>query len=382
MCLTCARSLGSSSRLDRLPNATPLEGLKLLQKLWCEYDVAYYLAGRYKALAKLLYVLQLLLAWTVVLSATLTSTPMVAAFGDDGEYTALVKEVTFCLSIAAAFLVSLDGFLSAKSRWRQLRTAAGEVSSMAWCYRCRVAPFELEKGRPDSTRPEDTLCRALVKWRTDLTQGADLTATALRRKRSKTSSVFTHCQHSGEPVGTDDHHSPVRPKDYIEQRLLPSKEFYEKRLPWYARKRLLLKLLTLLATVAASILARFGLSSYVTLVTAFATAVTSWSEFSDTDRKMERYTRAIASIENLLSQWDSTGEVERASVTAIANLVVTGESIIANERLAWQSTATSRDDEAGAAEGESSSASAEAGPGKGGRKGVTREPGVWIGRFV
>ena len=98
-------------------------------------------------------------------------------------------------------------------------------------------------------------------------------------------------------------------------------------------------------------------------------------EFSDTDRKMERYTRAIASIENLLSQWDSTGEVERASVTAIANLVVTGESIIANERLAWQSTATSRDDEAGAAEGESSSAEAEAGPGKGGRKASRVSPG-------
>ena len=225
----------------------------------------------------------------------------------------------------------------------------------------------MEAGKLDSARPEDVLCRELVKWRTDLTKGADLTATALRRRRPKTSSVFKHYQLDGKPQAaeTDDHYSPVRPDEYIEQRLKKKKQFYEDRLPWYAAMRLFLKLLTLSCTVAASIIARFGLSSYVTLITAFATAVTSWQEFSDVDAKLERYTRAIAAIENLLSQWRAKGPVERASVTAIADLVLTGESIIANERLAWTSTATARDE--GAKETEKPPEVAE--PGAGGARG-------------
>ena len=99
--------------------------------------------------------------------------------------------------------------------------------------------------------------------------------------------------------------------------------------------------------------------------TAFATAVTSWQEFSDVDAKLERYTRAIAAIENLLSQWRAKGPVERASVTAIADLVLTGESIIANERLAWTSTATARDE--GAKDTEKPPEVAE--PGAGGARG-------------
>ena len=168
-----------------------------------------------------------------------------------------------------------------------------------------------------------------------------------------------------EKIETDDHYSPVRPEEYIEQRLKKKKQFYEERLPWYAAMRLFLKLLTLSCTVAASIIARFGLSSYVTLITAFATGITSWQEFSDVERKMERYTRAIAAIENLLSQWDATSEVERASSTATANLVLTGESIIANERLAWTSTATARDE--GAKDTEKPPEVAE--PGRGGAGG-------------
>ena len=70
-------------------------------------------------------------------------------------------------------------------------------------------------------------------------------------------------------------------------------------------------------------------------------------------------------IENLLSQWDATSEVERASSTATANLVLTGESIIANERLAWTSTATARDE--GAKETEKPPEVAE--PGAGGARG-------------
>ena len=44
-------------------------------------------------------------------------------------------------------------------------------------------------------------------------------------------------------------------------------------------------------------------------------------------------------MKKLLSWWDVLTDVERAGTDNIATLIETGESIIADERLAWQSTA-------------------------------------------
>ena len=36
----------------------------------------------------------------------------------------------------------------------QLRSSAGVLESIIWCFRTRVAPFELDTNNPDSLRPE------------------------------------------------------------------------------------------------------------------------------------------------------------------------------------------------------------------------------------
>ena len=44
-------------------------------------------------------------------------------------------------------------------------------------------------------------------------------------------------------------------------------------------------------------------------------------------------------LENLLSNWHSMSEVEKASTISISHLVRSGEEIISDERVAWISTA-------------------------------------------
>ena len=88
----------------------------------------------------------------------------------------------------------------------------------------------------------------------------------------------------------------------------------------------------------ASVLAYYELTSWVVLVTALSAAVTSWAEFSETARKTQRYTRAVTSLEVLLSWWASL-TVEQSSKAAIANLINTSEQIITEEQMAWTSTA-------------------------------------------
>ena len=56
-----------------------------------------------------------------------------------------------------------------------------------------------------------------------------------------------------------------------------------------------------------------------------------------------RYSRAITAIEDLLTTWDSMSYVQKASPTEIARLVLGGEAIINDERLAWQRTGIRKD---------------------------------------
>ena len=137
----------------------------------------------------------------------------------------------------------------------------------------------------------------------------------------------------------DDHHSPSPPEKYIRLRILPMLEFYRRRIPQYTWRAGAFKLALLLLGVASSLLAKFGLLAPVTVVSSLAAAATSHAEFSDTERKVERYTHASRALKQLLSVWSSLGTVEKSSPAWASRLVNSAEQIISEEREAWSSTA-------------------------------------------
>ena len=73
-------------------------------------------------------------------------------------------------------------------------------------------------------------------------------------------------------------------------------------------------------------------------------ACDSWTEFSAIPVKVERYTRAVTSIDNLLTWWDSLSSVDQASAKSIATLLTRAESIISSEQASWNSTASTKKD--------------------------------------
>jgi hypothetical protein len=250
-----------------------------------------------------------------------------------------MSELVFLLAVFGTLLLALETTLNSKNRWRQLRSSAGALESIIYQYRTRVGYFELDPTSPVSQRPEAELRNALNEWREDLISGADLAVTNLSREHS--AYVYRHFQYSGSPkMEEDDFHSPMQPHRYIALRIEPSVAFFKKRVPVYTRRRLAMKVLIMLLGVAASILAQYKILPAVTVVSAFASIATSWMEFADAGRKVERYTRAITSMKKLLSWWKSLSEVERAATENISMLINTSESIISQERLAWVSTAS------------------------------------------
>jgi hypothetical protein len=95
-------------------------------------------------------------------------------------------------------------------------------------------------------------------------------------------------QISGSGAAVNDYYSPVKAAEYIELRLRPAIDFYQKRVPTKTRLRMTFKLVLLTATVASSFLARHQSSQLVTIITAFASMIIAYSEFADADRKVER----------------------------------------------------------------------------------------------
>lgn len=354
--------------LDRLPKSNPVEGLLLLQEAWKAHDITAHLADRYKFRSKLLFILQLLVMWTITLSTSLgDSRSQEAASGADCiqfeetslEWRGCMKqqvdqltggthlfaisvsyyEAAFFLSAVASILTSIDGILNAKVRWRHLRSCTGQLESMIWCYRTRVGTFELTSSDTNSRLPETNLRDTLITWRRDLMVGGDLQVSGLSQIYPP--HVYTHHQfpECGLLRSEDDHFSPVQPNKYIEMRLLPSIAFYERRTPWYSCQRYFIKLVLLLCTLAATLLTRYELAVWVIGVSSSASALTSWQEYTDVARKTERYTRAAFELQNLLSWWKSLSEVEKASKVSISQLIHNAEGIISEERLAWMSTA-------------------------------------------
>jgi len=207
-------------------------------------------------------------------------------------------------------------------------------------YRGRSGPFHIETGQQGILRTaEQVLNEMLSDWMDDLVAGADLSRTSIDQMYPV--SIYRHCQQSGQlsvlSTGVvDDFYSPVQPERYISLRLKPMMVFYQNRIPSNTRAALMMLLALGVFSVLASGLAFFGLAEIVVVITAAGASITSYLEFSDTQRKIERYTHAVRSIKKLLNWWTTLDAVERAGATATSKLLTTGESIISDERLAWQ----------------------------------------------
>jgi len=369
------RLVGELVKLDRLPKYETIEGLYLLRDAWDEFDVCMALGSHYKTLSKVTYALLLLLGIATV-SCTVFQVMSLNNSGpseglcqslSNGSLTAemLVQldlsvdisqcdppvggalpastqlgHAIFLLSLASSLLLSVIGFVNPSSRWRQLRASALSLESLIWQYRARVGPCI--QSAYNARAPEEAFCALLQAWREELVAGTDLQSTTLERAQNP--SVYKHHQHSSlEYVANgDDFHSPVKPEAYIELRLLPAKRFYQSRIPRRVRWRFTLQVLVFLCSATSAALAYFEFPSYVAIISALAAAVTSWTEFTDAGRKIERYSAAVRSIKNVHSWWLSISEVEKASSESIARLLLTGEGIITNEHRAWQSTASAK----------------------------------------
>jgi len=342
---------------DRAPKCDAYEGLLLLREAWDEYDVTMCLAAKYKLRSKVLYVIVLLLGISIVLCTVLRSEARVQtaclegnfseAGGCDAIWLAGQEEVfqwlVFGLTLTSGVALTITSLLNPSMRWRQLRGSAGILQSITWLYRARVGEFATSVVNRLSS--QQSFASSLQRWRDELVAGSDLQTTSMERKYK--ANVYKHMQRADCPPrrGPDDFHSPVKPHEYVELRLLPAADFFRGRIPRAAKLRFRMQIFIILCSAISAVITQVGgqPAAYVAVVTVIAGSLTSWLEFADLGGKVERYNSTVREIKNLLSWWRTLDGVEKANVDNIQHLIHTGEAILTNELRAWSQSGVSKE---------------------------------------
>ena len=86
------------------------------------------------------------------------------------------------------------------------------------------------------------------------------------------------------------------------------------------------------------VLAFSNLASWGALTAAVSSLVAAWSKFEVVDKKLQRFSDAIAGLQNVERWWNLLGSVEKANLNKISLLVDNCENIFQNERQGWVTT--------------------------------------------
>lgn len=335
-------------KLDRLPEEETIEGLRLIRQAWDISDVCMHFAGKYKMIAKALFIAQCCLS---IFSVLVT----VIHLGVDMPKSTM-SWTLFCIATSLGVQSGITAFLNPAQRWKDVRCIGAAAKSTVFQYRTRTGRFVLSK--VDPRQPERILYEEIKDCRGSLSKAADIRDTAFsqlfgehhtseckhgqytaRMASARTSSKREQLTSQAVNIEeVDDHHSPLKPSQYIAFRLEEMKAFYQSRLPHYSNMRTFLNVTLIVSSAVSAIVAFADQSHYVAVISAFAAALVSWSEFVQLRSKLSRYNNCVLAIDDLVTWWVSLSSVEQSSLEHIDRLVTEGEHIINSERVAWQTT--------------------------------------------
>ena len=361
-----SKIMSDVAKIDHLPDRHTREALTLIQHAWCNVDAYRSTASCYKVIAKLCYFLMLLIGIMVV-AVGLVSSAEIEIWGyligsEVGKYS------IFALALANAVVAGLASFMNPAMRWHHLRSSALQQESEIWGLRTRTGKYR-EDRTVSSRSVEKTFHQVLKSIEESTFQSADLRQTTFYSK-SKTKwsqhgqnpdqrcCCWKSCSCGGRtrnaktaimPVGSkdnthhpfDNHHSPLRPDEYLKFRLQPVLSFYRGRLPRYSRSRTFTKVSSIIGSIGGSILAVFDLAGYTVVLVMVLSAIVAWSEFLGTEKKLNRYSTVVSGLSQIELWWTSLPEVERLSTRNIDTLVQSVEGQIRKERQGWRATSQS-----------------------------------------
>ena len=288
----------------------------------------------------------------------------------------------FLTASTLTMVTGMTAFFSPAQRWRELRSIAESLKSNVFEFRTRTGRFTTSLSEP--RKPEMELMQAVQDARIEVVQLGGLTESSFTRMYPD--SVWKHGQNRGSwkyrdtfdmttlggdsPIHgpdlpgfglADNHHSPMKPGQYISARLIPMLHWYQRRVPQKYREAKLTMFLMLTCTSGIAVLSYLNgrpgmhtvdLNAVAGVVSGLSAAITAWQSDSGADRKINRYTNAVVSINNLLLWWDSLTAPEQSSLKNIDRLIHVGEHVKMVEVSGWaDASRPDKDDQSTPAQG-------------------------------
>ena len=358
--MTHSVNLGALNRIDRVlmqmhsdrrkPGiGRDLASCQILQRAWVDVDVYHHVATRMKYVAKVSYAMLLLTGYTIT-ALTLVNVNIPEAIPAD-----VASYCNLGLSISAGLTSALIAFLDPTTKWQKLRAAALALEAEIWKFRSCADVYSRNMTSSDVEAPEETLGHFIAAVEDSVLKSAGVSQTSFlstfsfsRAPASVT--VYRHGQYegaacagtsrSGDPEVEDDHNSCLSAREYMALRFHSCVHFYQQRLPRYARWHAVNQAILAVASGLLTVLVYLGATHWCSACTAGTAALTAWSEFNATQRKMSRYSETVHEAHQILLWWQS---LPRMQQTASFDLLVQRcEICFASENSSWVSSMNQR----------------------------------------
>ena len=387
-----SKVMSDVAKIDNLPDTHTQEALRLIRQAWCKVEQYHSAADTYKMLAKVSYVMMLALGVVIVITLAYYHVPAsatcTAGLGNVGEHDQMdapssenINMAMLLFSLSTTVLTSLITFMNPGSRWHHLRSSALELESEIWSFRTRTGKYREGRGVVHRNA-EEQFFNSLKEIDNGVLQSGDLRRTIFfandhtkwsehgqykalpparcgERWLRRISSVcwwlcccrincFTAANSASGadnteqllplPLKIDNHHSPLKPGEYLHYRVHKVIEFYKGRIPHYAKNRATTQAIMVVGSLCGAILAYTNHAEWVGVVSAVSAAVVAWTEFSGTDTKMDRYSNAVSNLQLIQLWWERLPEVERLATKSTNFLIGSAEGVIRQERQGWSSS--------------------------------------------
>jgi hypothetical protein len=351
-----SQTIASVAKIDRLPSENSVEALVILQSAWDRVDMYTRIAKQCKKTTKVLYASLLLIGFTITTITVVSLNQRSDETSGSGPVidAASLSQAVVALSLLGSFVGSVVSFMNPGLRWQQLRGAALSLECEIWKYRTRTGQYSLSANaglQRYSKEPERLFLAHLEATNEHVSKSASVMETTFFSSvdlfgHTRSGGQYSHGQYqSSRMCGTfgaghpeDDHYSPLKPQDYLKYRIEPTSLFYQGQLPKYYRSRVAAEVLLVASMFAGTILAFLQLSEWAALATSFAAATSAWAAFSETAKKLGRYSGTVEKLATTVLWWRQLSEVEQASLGKVNILITTCEGIFEREHDAWLST--------------------------------------------
>ena len=283
-----------------------------------------------------------------------------------GSFKGSVEDVLYVIllvvPVGVAILISIANRFDDGNKWLQMRAASEAIEREMFRYRTRTGNYSDTQIGANGNRETplanmlETITRQWIEGKTDfgtlypvpakslvdqLTQLFNRFRVRDRDKVPAKPPVDQLTQPGNSPPKTTGKEKPetntsvyLPPNRYVTVRLDKKLDEFKKKMPKLAREFAVGQLIILIIGGSATLLAALHVELFITVTTAFATALAAYLSYKQVANSLKQYNHVFLSLTNIKNWWIAVGEAQ-TDQDNIEKLVEFVETTLQSEQAGW-----------------------------------------------